>query len=119
MFFLNLSFSDRVFEAVFAMNCLLHLPRPRLKEGLRGIRELLAPGGIFYWGQYGGVDREGVRADDHYRPKRFFSTLTDAGMIGAGEEFFEVIAFEAIPVGDDEYHFQSLTLRAGTEPRKV
>lgn len=60
MDFLNLDFSEMSFDATFGMNCLLHVPRSDLPSVLEDIRRVLQPGGLFYWGQYGGIDREGI-----------------------------------------------------------
>ena len=67
MEFLNLKF-DEPFDAVFGMNCLLHVPRSELPASLEAIASCLKPGGVAYLGQYGGIDREGPWDDDHYEP---------------------------------------------------
>ncbi len=41
------------------------------------IQRVLAPGGLFYMGVWGGWDFEGILADDSYRLQRFFSFCTD------------------------------------------
>jgi SAM-dependent methyltransferase len=60
MDFAALEFPPGSFDAVFGMNCLLHVPRGELDAVLRSIRDVLIPGGLFYWGQYGGHEFEGV-----------------------------------------------------------
>lgn len=50
--FLSLDFGEK-FDAVFAMNCLLHVAPGDLRQVLAAIRQLLNPDGLFFWGQYG------------------------------------------------------------------
>jgi SAM-dependent methyltransferase len=103
----------RHFDAVFAMNCLLHVPREDLPAVFASIRSTLVAGGVFFLGQYGGIDQEGPFADDSYEPKRYFSLLPDDVLIGLVREHFEVESFRAVDINsDDGDHFQSLVLRA-------
>ena len=112
MDFLNLDFPAESFDAVFAMNCLLHVPRRDLAHVLATIRDLLRPGGLFYWGQYGGIEQEGVYEDDHHTLKRFFSFLTDEQVKDYATPYFEVHSFNIIDLEDDEMHFQGMVLRS-------
>ncbi len=50
MDFLNLGFDDETFESIFAMNCLLHVPKRDLPRALESLRTKLIIGGLFYWG---------------------------------------------------------------------
>lgn len=111
MDFLNLDFPTESFDAVFAMNCLLHVPRRDLPQVLAEIRDLLQPKGLFYWGQYGGIEHEGVFDDDHYTPKRFFSFLTDEQVKVYAAQYFEQHSFNCIDLDDDEMHYQGMVLR--------
>ena len=119
MDFLNLDFPADSFNAVFAMNCLLHVPRNKLARVLVIIRDLLRPDGLFYWGQYGGFEQEGIYEDDHYTPKRFFSFLTDEQVQTFATRFFEVLKFKQIPLENDEMHFQGLVLRKTVQDVKL
>lgn len=92
------------FDAVWAMNCLLHVPEADLPEVLRGIRSVLRPGGLFYVGQWGGEPDEGIRASDD----RFFSHRSDEQLFAAVRETFEVVDFHTL--SDEGHHFQSTTL---------
>lgn len=60
MDFLHLDFPPASFDAVYALNCLLHVPNPDLPAVLRAIREVLRPGGLFFLGVYGGQAKEGI-----------------------------------------------------------
>lgn len=111
MGFLNLDFPPGSFDAVFAMNCLLHVPSSDLPQVLAVIRELLPPSGLFYWGQYGGIEQEGVYDEDHYTPKRFFSFLTDEQVKDYAARHFELLSFNRIDLEEDEMHYQGMVLR--------
>ena len=112
----NIDLQPESFDAVYALNCLLHLPARELPVALGGIRAVLKPGGLFYLGLYGGKDHEGVREGDPYEPKRFFSFHTDERLreIVAGQGGFDVYSYRRIELAaaqTDEMHFQSLILR--------
>jgi SAM-dependent methyltransferase len=112
MDFLNLYYPDRSFDAVFALNCLLHVPTSDLPRVLGTIQALLNPGGLFYMGVYGGREYEGIWPDDRYEPKRFFSFHTDEWIQQTVTEFFELLHFRPITLeGEQDFHFQSMILR--------
>jgi SAM-dependent methyltransferase len=111
MDFLHLDFSPHSFDAVHALNCLLHVPKKDLPEVLQAIRTLLKLGGLFYLGMYGGKEFEGVYSEDHYEPKRFFSFHSDKQLETVSTRFFELVDFRQIPLKKDELHFQALILR--------
>ena len=111
MDFLHLNFPVGSFDAVFAMNCLLHVPNHDLPAVLAAIRAVLRPGGLFFVGVYGGDEStEGPIDGDEHVPPRFFSWRTDEQLLGYAAASFEVVDFH--PVDTDRGHrFQSLTLR--------
>jgi SAM-dependent methyltransferase len=102
--FLHLGFEPDTFDAVYAMNSLLHVPNADLPSVLRAIRTVLVPGGLFYLGLWGGHSFEGTIADD----RRFFSRRTDEEIFEYVSGPFEVVDFHTVP--DGQRHFQSLTL---------
>ena len=110
----HLDFAAETFDAVYAMNCLIHVPKAGLALALEGIDRVLRPGGLVYVGQYGGRDFEGVPDADDFEPKRFFAHYTDDGLQAAFGRSFEVCSFVRIPRGWDGYHFQSLVGRKRT-----
>jgi SAM-dependent methyltransferase len=123
MDFLNLDFPDHSFDAVFALNCLLHVPVDDLRRVLKAIHALLRPRGLFYMGVYGGKEFEGIWPEDRYEPKRFFSFHTDEWIQQAVTEFFELLYFKPIPLEEEQdMHFQSMILKkegvilSGNEP---
>lgn len=112
MDFLHLDFAVGSFDAVYAMNCLLHVPNRDLPAVLAAIRAVLRPGGLFFVGTYGGEEsREGPLDGDQHVPPRFFSWRTDEQLLGfAAAAGFEVADFHPVDTGRG-YRFQSLTLR--------
>ena len=114
MDFLSLDFPEESFDAVYALNCLLHVPKTDLGGVLEKIQRLLKPNGLFYMGVYGNENFEGVWPLDDYVPKRFFSFHTDEGIQKIVSGYFESVYFKAVPldhVDHDERHFQSMILR--------
>ncbi|QBD75855.1 class I SAM-dependent methyltransferase [Ktedonosporobacter rubrisoli] len=111
MDFLSLDFPSASFEAIYALNCLLHVPGANLPEVLGKLRDLLRPGGLFFLGVYGGIEREGINEQDWHNPPRFFAFHTDEFMQQAVAPFFELVSFKAIPLQRPDRHFQSLVLR--------
>jgi SAM-dependent methyltransferase len=111
MDFLHLDFPAGSFDAVYAMNCLLHVPNADLPTVLVSIRSVLRPGGLFFVGVYGGREsREGPIANDEHVPPRFFSWRTDDELLSFATAHFEVVDFHPVEHGPD-HRYQSLTLR--------
>jgi SAM-dependent methyltransferase len=106
--FLGLAVSPGSFDAVFALNCLLHVPTPDFARVLEAIGKVLVPGGLLYVGAWGGVDEEGAMRDDHHPVPRFFAYRSDERMRQALAERFRVVSFTTIDV--DGNHFQSFVL---------
>jgi SAM-dependent methyltransferase len=100
------------FDAAYALNCLLHLPKAEFPLALDNIKRVLKPGGLFYLGLYGGMDSEGVYADDTYQPKRFFSFWTNEGLKEAVGRVFFILRFKQVDLGETgDLMFQGLILR--------
>jgi SAM-dependent methyltransferase len=110
MDFLHLDFPPDSFDAVYALNCLLHVPNADLPDVLSCIAAVLRPGGLFFLGVYG-RDRaaEGAFDDGIHHPPRFFSWRTDEQIRQFARPSFEIVDFHV--VGAQREHFQSLTLR--------
>jgi SAM-dependent methyltransferase len=113
MDFLSLGFPAGSFEAVYALNCLLHVPKKDLASVLETIQRLLKADGLFYMGVYGKDDFEGIWEQDVYEPKRYFSFYTDDGIQQIVSKYFEIVYFKTILLEDDARHFQSMILRRG------
>ncbi|TMR12148.1 methyltransferase domain-containing protein [Nonomuraea turkmeniaca] len=111
MDFLALEFTPGSFDAVYALNCLLHVPNSDLPAVMDTIRTVMRPGGLFFLGVYGGgsLNGEGTFEEDDHDPPRFFSFRSDEQLQEYARASFEIVDFHA--VGLDERRFQSLTLR--------
>ena len=110
----ELGFEEKSFDAVWAMNCLLHVPNADLCDVLRGIRRVLRPGGLFQIGLWGGVDEEGIYENDFYQPNRFFSFRSDDELLTRVSKVFTVESFEVLDREDEKdsrLHLQSLVVR--------
>ena len=111
MDFLSLDFPASSFDAIYALNCLLHVPAHNLPIVLQRLRELLKPGGLFFLGVYGGFEEEGTHENDWHQPPRFFAHHTDEFMRYAVAPFFDIVSFTTIPMPGHAWHFQSMILR--------
>ena len=112
MDFLNLDFPAGSFDAIYALNCLLHVPTHDLLAVLQKFRTLLCPDGLFFLCVYGGIEQEGIYEDDWHDPPRFFAHHTDEFMLHTTATFFDLVSFKAIPLQDNKWHVQSMILRA-------
>jgi len=113
MDFAQLDLAKWSFDAVYALNSLLHVPKADLRRVLHGISAVLKPDGLFYMGVYGGYDFEGMWEEDGYEPKRFFSFYTDEHLREVLEGAFQIVSFKRIHIerDDSELHFQAFILR--------
>ena len=109
----SLSFSPESFDAVYSFNSLLHLPKAELPAVLQEIQRVIVPGGLFYFGTYGGRDHEGVHEEDDHTPPRFFSFYEDAHIHQVASEYFDVLEFRSLEVPGPraQIRFQSILLQ--------
>lgn len=108
----HLDFPPESFDAVFAMNCVIHVPRAELDGALRSIHGVLHDGGLFYWGQYGLAEPfEGVYDGDDYEPKRFFSFLTADEIQRAAAGVFTIVDYRRIALDGDRWGYHGLIAR--------
>ncbi len=110
MDYYNLDFPAASFDAIYAMNCLLHVPKDQIRAVLGEIHRVMTPQGLFYMGVYGGQDSEGVWEKDSYEPKRFFSFYTDEKMRELVEEYYQVESFNVVKYQPEGLHYQSMLL---------
>ncbi len=109
--FLSLPFTPHIFDAVFALNSLLHVPRSHLPRVLSAIKDQLKPGGLFYYGVYGGINHEGIWKEDCYENKRFFNYYPDQELLELVTGWFNLVYFRQVPMKDrGGLHFQSMIL---------
>jgi len=109
----DLQFPAGSFDAVYALNCLLHLPHDELPAALKAINKVLKPNGLFFMGMHGGYEYEGIWEDDAYEPKRFFSFYSDEHLQQLVRDLFDIHSFKRIMTHEkaSDLHFQSLILR--------
>jgi SAM-dependent methyltransferase len=109
--FLSLGVSSASFDAVYALNCLLHVPTPDLPRVLKAISEVLVPGGLLYAGSWGGKNEEEGPVDDpRYPVPRFFAFRSDQVMRQLLTEQFDILSFAAFERADNN-RFQSFMLQ--------
>lgn len=104
-------FPTASFDAIYTVNCLLHVPDSDLAAALSTLARLLRPRGLLYLGVWGGLDFEGQLDDDEHEPKRFFAFRTDEQLLEHASAHFTVLDFHTVTTRF-RHHFQSLTLRA-------
>jgi hypothetical protein len=98
------------------VNCLLHVRPQNLDEAMVGIHRVIKANGLFYLGQLGGLDFEGTWPEDHYRPKRYYSLLSDAKMQYLAGKHYEIVSFTKIRLGPGrDTHFHSMILRRNAQ----
>lgn len=115
--FLSIDFPQNSFDAVFALNSLLHVPKASIETVLKRIDGLLQPKGLFYMGVYGGQDSEGIWFEDSQEPKRFFAYYRDDQIIELVSKIFELVSFRRIDIDrPGGLHFQSMTYRSKDGP---
>uniref|UniRef100_UPI0011A79D2C class I SAM-dependent methyltransferase n=2 Tax=Paenibacillus TaxID=44249 RepID=UPI0011A79D2C len=111
MDFYHLTFEDDSFDAVYALNCLLHVPKNEIGGVLSEIKRVMKPDGLFYMGLYGGTDSEGVWENDWCEPKRFFASYSDCSIRALTGQYFKEISFQTVPLKEGEPYFQGLLLQ--------
>ena len=78
------------FDAVYTMNCLLHIPKQDFNQVLRLISERLNGNGLMYLGIWGDQDFEGIWEHDRYEPKRFFSFWKTEALLEVLQQSFRL-----------------------------
>jgi SAM-dependent methyltransferase len=111
MDFRYLDFPENRFDAVYALNYLLHVSKAEMDSVILVIHRVMKPNGLFFYGVYGGWDWEGIWEDDTYEPKRFFNFYTDEDIQKLFQKYFILEDFHTIDMGEGKPHFQSMTLR--------
>lgn len=104
------------FDAIYSLNVLLHIPKSDLPHVLKLIHDALNPNGVFFYGVYGGPEKEETFTDpSKMNLPRFFSFLSDETQSKMAAPYFEVIESKAVGTNDKHnehgLHFQSLLLR--------
>jgi SAM-dependent methyltransferase len=113
MNFAKLDFPDDHFDAIWSMNCLLHVQKEEIRNVLQELKRVFKPSGLFYIGVYGGENHQGIWEKDSYTPNRFFSFFEDDSIKQLLSEFFIIEYFNVVPkeIVGGKFHFQSIILR--------
>jgi SAM-dependent methyltransferase len=111
MDFYCLDFADETFDAVYAMNCLLHVPKHEFDGVLQEIGRVLKSGALFFMGLYGGADSEGIWENDWCEPKRFFASYSDDALRQAVTKRFVDIDFHIVPLQEGQPYFQAFLVQ--------
>ena len=101
---------DQTFDAVYTMNCLLHIPKKDIGHIFSLISARLNEGGLMYLGLWGGSDFEGVLERDIYEPKRFFSFWKTETLLEIVQQSFRLEYYRRVEPGEDRV-FNSLIVR--------
>lgn len=81
---------DECFDAIYTMNCLLHIPKQDFEQVLRLISERLIESGLIYLGIWGDQNFEGIWEQDRYEPKRFFSFWKTEALLEVLQQSFKL-----------------------------
>jgi SAM-dependent methyltransferase len=98
------------YNAVYSINCLLHMPSKDLPQILRSINGVLRDNGLFFLGLWAGDDFEGILQNDRYKPKRFFVFYSQKTLLAMITQVFRIDEYRFVPF-NDESSFHNLLLR--------
>lgn len=109
--FMQLHQLNTTFDAIYSVNCLLHVAKRDLPTVLAHIMQQMGSKGLFYYGVYGGSRFEGMW-EQHGQLPRFYSYYSDEEIQEIVGELFELVEFRRVEVGDTaDHHFQSMIWR--------
>lgn len=100
---------SETYDAVYSVNCLLHVPNTDIESVLGLVADRLRQPGAMYLGLWGGHDSEGVHESDSYEPKRFFSFRTAENLVDLLHRRFQLEYFQRF-VAESGHVFNSLIL---------
>ena len=102
------------FDAVYTMNCLLHIPKRDFEQVLRLISRRLNENGLMYIGIWGDQNFEGIWEQDKYEPKRFFSFWKAETLLEVLQRFFRLEYYRRLEPHEGRI-FNSLIVRKRME----
>lgn len=111
--FSNLDYAANSFDAIYAVNSLLHVPKADLPAILESVSTILSPQGLFYMAVWGGPSSEKVWSYDSYDPPRFFAFYPDEEIKTILSNYFKIHTFERInnkDPDDSRIHIQSIVM---------
>jgi len=107
-------FPLKIFDCVWSLNCLLHVPKTDLPEVLRGVDSVLSENGLFFFGVYGGNDIENEWSRESSDIPRFFSFYTDEPLQNILRNIFDIERFESFKTGrGDDFQYAFLRKKRG------
>lgn len=109
----NLDQIQDTFDAVYSMNCLVHIPKCDFDHILTLIYNRMNHNGLLYLGLWGGDDFEGIWDGDSYEPKRFFAFYKTTTLLELLLRLFILEYYHRVVPWDDAI-FNSIILRRGT-----
>ncbi|MBT3273011.1 MAG: class I SAM-dependent methyltransferase [Spirochaetales bacterium] len=101
----------KTYDAVFSVNSLLHIPKAEMPTVLRGIHKVMKKNSIFILGLWGGSDIEGIYDSDQYRPKRFFSLLSQMTLLSLLTEVFQIEEYRRIVFDNDKFFHKVVMIK--------
>ena len=101
---------DGTFDAVYTMNCLLHIPKRDFDQVLDLISGRLNEDGLVYLGLWGDENFEGIWEKDRYEPKRFFSFWKAEALLEVLQRFFRLEYYRRLEPHEGRI-FNSLIVR--------
>ena len=110
----NLDQINERFDAVYTMNCLLHIPKRDFDQILRLISKRLNKDGLVYVGIWGDQNFEGIWEHDKYEPKRFFSFWKVEALLEVLQRSFKLEYYRRLEPHEDRI-FNSLIVRKHME----
>ena len=102
------------FDAVYTMNCLLHIPKRDIDQILHLITRRLNDSGLMYLGIWGDQNFEGIWEHDKYEPKRFFSFWKVEALLEVLQRFFTLEYYRRLEPHEGRI-FNSLIVRKRME----
>ncbi|MGB9358178.1 MAG: class I SAM-dependent methyltransferase [Acidimicrobiia bacterium] len=112
--FANLGFSNRSFDALWAMSCLMHATDEDFTIAIDEMARVLTPGGLVVAGMWGGDGTAEILEDDVVDPPRFFAWRTDDHIRAAFGAAFVIEEFRTIdgpPDDPRDEHYQLVKMR--------
>ena len=110
----NLDEIHERFDAVYTMNCLLHIPKRDFDQVLDLISGRLNENGIMYIGIWGDQNFEGIWEKDRYEPKRFFSFWKTEALLEVLQRSFKLEYYRRLEPHEGRI-FNSIVVRKHME----
>ena len=92
----NVSQLNLKFDAIWSMNSLLHVEKAELPSVLEKLDCVLRPGGLFYFGVYGGQNKEEMKTETKIPIPRYFCLYSDNTLKNLVKKCFDIVSFETV-----------------------